>query len=169
VSIRSLIAGLAASGSRFVVVGMAAGQIYGSRYATEDLDVVYDTSAANVDLLYRYLTAVDAYIKETWPTEGLARELQRRDLVREKSLTLGTREGELDVLHRIDGVGDFSAVLAASTPLRLEGMNGVRIISLPALIASKRASGREKDKLHVPELEAILELRKRADPDAHQP
>ena len=159
-SIHRLIVGLADSGTRFVIVGMVAGQLYGSRYATEDLDVVYDTATENVECLARYLTAVNAYVKETWPNEGVAGEFSRAVLSQERSLTLGTSEGELDVLHRIDGIGDYSDVIVVSDPIVVDDRK-VCVISLPALIASKRASAREKDKLHVPELETILELRKR--------
>jgi hypothetical protein len=132
--------------------------MYGSRYMTEDLDVVYDTSADNVDLLTQYLNAVDAFVKETWPNEGVARPFSREDLVTERSLTLGTNEGELDVLHRIDGVGGFAEARDGSRPLLLANGVEIRVRSLEALIASKRAAGRESDKLHLPELEAILEL-----------
>jgi hypothetical protein len=144
---------------------MVAGQLYGSRYNTEDLDIVYERSEANVDRLCRYLVGVDAYIKETWPNEGVARLFACADLVTEGSLTLGTTEGELDVLHRIDGVGSFAPVFEASRILRLPDGSEARVLSLPALIASKRAAGREKDKLHIPELEAILEVRKRSGGD----
>jgi len=36
-----------------------------------------------------------------------------------------------------------------------------RVLSLPALIRSKKAAGREKDLRALPELEALLELKKR--------
>jgi hypothetical protein len=165
VSIRSLIEGLTGSGVQFVIVGMVAGQLYGSRYNTEDLDIVYERSQGNVDRLCRYLLSVGAYVKEAWPNEGLAQSFACDDLVTEGSLTLGTTEGELDVLHRIDGVGDFASVLAASRILRLPDGGEARVLSLPALIASKVACGREKDKLHIPELEAILEVRQHSGSD----
>ncbi len=80
----------------------------------------------------------------------------------EGSLTLGTREREIDVLHRIDGIGGYAEVLHASAPIRLESEKHASVLTLEGLIRSKRASGRDKDRLHLPELEVIVELRERS-------
>jgi hypothetical protein len=41
------------------------------------------------------------------------------------------------------------------------GGQSVLVLSLPALIRSKRSAGRPKDMLVVPELEALLEMSKK--------
>ncbi len=157
-SLERLIEGLADADIAFVVVGMVAGQLYGSRVATYDLDVVYDTSEDNVSRLSEYLLGLDPYVKETWPNEGVASDFTRAVLLRERSLTVGTAEGEIDLLDRIDGIGDYASALSQSASFRLDSGKQVRVLTLTALIAAKRASDREKDRLHIIELETIAAL-----------
>ncbi len=77
---------------------------------------------------------------------------------------MGTTEGEIDVLERIDGVGAFEDVAGTSETIEIEG-RAVRVISLAGLIATKRASGREKDRVHLAELEVIAEMSRLRDAD----
>ncbi len=137
---------------------MAAGQIHGSRTLTEDVDIVYKDDSENVLRLVAYLESVDAHVKELWPNEGYASDFSIERLLAEKSLTLGSREGEIDVLHRIDGIGGYDDVFASSEILTVDGRRA-RIITIDGLIVSKRAAQRPKDRLHVVELEAIQELK----------
>lgn len=159
-SIRSLIVGLTRAEVAFVIVGMAAGQLHGSRLLTEDLDIVYRDDLENVDRLVSYLTSVDAYVKELWPNEGFGSAFSRDRLVAEKSLTLGTSEGEIDVLDRIDGIGSFEDVREASQPIAIDGQVAL-VVTLDGLIRSKRAANRPKDAAHLPDLECLRELKKR--------
>ncbi len=163
-SLERLIDGLAESDVSFVVVGMIAGQLYGSRVATYDLDIVYERTEENLSRLSTYLLSIDAYVKETWPNEGFASEFVPSLLATELSLTLGTVQGEIDLLHRIDGIGDYANALAKSQPFALASGREIRVLTLPALIDAKRASNRDKDRLHLTELEAIAEIRTSDDP-----
>ncbi|MGH7707596.1 MAG: nucleotidyltransferase [Vulcanimicrobiaceae bacterium] len=156
-SIRSIIGGLIDANVRFVVVGMAAGQLHGSRSLTEDVDVVYNDDAANVARLGNYLTSIGAYIQELSPNEGFAADFTVDRLADEKNLTLGSREGEIDVLHHIDGIGTYDEVVAKSQPLVVDGRRAL-VLSIDGLIISKRAAHRPKDLLHIPELESLREL-----------
>jgi len=61
-------------------------------------------------------------------------------------------------LHRIDGVGSYQNVLDASQTVSIADRD-ILVLSVEAVIASKRASNRQKDLLHLPELEAIAEIR----------
>ena len=72
-------------------------------------------------------------------------------------MTLTTREGFIDVLDIVKGVGDYSdcrqrSVLVEAFDVRF------RVLDLPALIDAKRAAGRPKDIDQLPELEALLAL-----------
>jgi len=75
-------------------------------------------------------------------------------------MTLTTREGNIDVLDRVAGVGAFSDTLDHSE--ELDGF-GVRfpVLDLPDLIRAKRAAGRPKDFAQLPELEALAALRRK--------
>jgi hypothetical protein len=76
-------------------------------------------------------------------------------------MTLTTREGDLDVLDRVAGVGGFAEVLEHSVKFESFGVT-FPVLDLPELIRAKRAAGRPKDIAHLPELEALAALRKGA-------
>ena len=71
-----------------------------------------------------------------------------------------TDEGEIELRHRIDGIRSYREVFATSTPLSVE-QHSIRVITLDGLIEAKRASGRPKDLLHLPDLELAKEMRDR--------
>ena len=70
------------------------------------------------------------------------------------NFTLVTDGGDLDLLGEIAGVGGYAEVSAVSMPVSLFGEN-CAVLSLRALIAARRASGRPKDLQLLPELEAL--------------
>jgi hypothetical protein len=161
VSLQRLLGALEEHEVRFVVVGMVAGNLHGSGYLTEDLDIVYDTRLDNVERLCTAIAPFHPKVAETWPLEGSELQFRPSTLVAERSLTVLTDEGEIDMLHRIDGVGEYDDVVAISEVMVLEG-RPISVISLRGLITTKRASGRDKDRLHLPELELIEELKRLA-------
>jgi predicted nucleotidyltransferase len=157
-SLRRLIEVLADGKVKFVIVGMVAGNLHGSQFVTEDLDLVYDTSTENVERLTTALASLEPRVAEQWPLEGSEGSFTPQTLATERSTTVITSEGEIDLLARIDGVGEYDEVVKASEDVVVDG-RAVRVISLQGLIETKRASGREKDRLHLPELELIQELK----------
>lgn len=72
--------------------------------------------------------------------------------------TLETDLGALDLLGEVQGLGGYPQVAGQSEEVELFGRS-VRVLTLEALIRAKRAAGRKKDLLLIPELEALLELR----------
>jgi hypothetical protein len=64
------------------------------------------------------------------------------------------------VLGEVQPFGGYAEVKSQSDEAELFGRL-VRVLSLEALIRAKRSAGRRKDLLFIPELEALLELRKR--------
>lgn len=74
-------------------------------------------------------------------------------------ITLDTAEGALDVLDRVEGVGTYPQVRRRSTPIAAFGTD-FRVLDLPALIDAKRAAARPRDLDQLPELEALLALRR---------
>ena len=75
-------------------------------------------------------------------------------------MTLTTNEGDIDVLDRVAGVGDYDVVRKHSEKISALGVS-FRVLDLPSLIKAKRAAGRARDFDHLPELEALLELRRK--------
>ena len=78
-------------------------------------------------------------------------------LKRGLNFTLSTELGDLDLLGEVTGIGDYATVLAASETVELFDRT-FNVLTLDALIASKRAAGRPKDLQVLPELEALREI-----------
>ncbi len=72
------------------------------------------------------------------------------------NFTLTTDLGDLDLLGEVAGIGDYAAALATSMPVELFSLS-FDVLTLEALIVSKRAAGRPKDLQVLPELEALRE------------
>jgi hypothetical protein len=78
--------------------------------------------------------------------------------------TLTTELGRIDLLGEVSGLGSFEEVEAVSLIVDAFGRQ-VRTLDLRSLIAAKRAAGREKDLLALPELESLLEAQEPGAPE----
>jgi hypothetical protein len=133
---------LARRGVRFVVVGGVAAVLEGAPVSTFDLDIVPERSAENVALLVEALAELDARY----------RDLTGRVLRPDPSALSGTGHhllvttcGPLDVLGTIGG-GESYEQLAAEAVSRKLGGYTIQVLSLEALIRTKEAAGRDKDR-----------------------
>ena len=159
-SFASMLSGLTKKKVRFVVVGGVAAAAHGSSRVTNDLDICYDAEAvANIAALASLLAGWRAYPRGI--EEGLTRSfiMDDRTLCNAPILTLTTSEGDIDVMDRVAGVGTYDAVRQHSERISALGVR-FRVLDLPSLIKAKRAAGRPRDFDHLPELEALLALRK---------
>lgn len=158
-SFQSMLRGLTRGKVKFVVVGGVAAAAHGSSRVTNDLDICYDAAdAKNVAALGSLLGSWKAYPRGIEP--HLPFIMDGPTLRGAPILTLTTLEGDIDVMDRIAGVGDYPAVSRNSERISALGVN-FRVLDLPSLIKAKRAAGRPRDHEHLPELEALLALRKR--------
>ncbi len=137
-----------------VIVGGVAGWAHGSSQATFDVDVCYSREAANLTRLIQALRAVGATLR------GAPRDirfmLDEETLRRGLNFTFATEIGDLDLLGEIRGVGTYVDCLRNSAMMEMFG-HPFMVLSLEKLIDAKRAAGRTKDLLVLPELEALLE------------
>jgi hypothetical protein len=159
-SFASMLSGLTKKKVRFVVVGGVAAAAHGSSRLTNDLDICYDAdTTANIEALASVLAGWQAYPRGI--EAGLTRSfiMDDRTLRNAPILTLTTSEGDIDVMDRIAGVGPYDAVRRHSERISALGVR-FRVLDLPSLIKAKRAAGRPRDFDHLPELEALLALRK---------
>ncbi len=85
-------------------------------------------------------------------------QLDQRTLQQTAILTLRTDVAELDLMITVPGVGNYTQVKDASTEIEVFGTR-LLVLDLSALVASKKAVGRPKDLLILPEIEATLRLR----------
>jgi hypothetical protein len=158
-SFASMLGGLTKKKVRFVVVGGVAAAAHGASRVTNDLDICYDADDRNnIATLAKLLAGWKAYPRGV--ERGLPFIMDDRTLRGAPILTLTTNEGDIDVMDRIAGVGPYSAVRDHSERIAALGV-GFRVLDLPSLIKAKRAAGRPRDFEHLPELEALLALRKR--------
>ncbi len=143
---------------RFVVIGGVAARAHGSARITEDLDICYDPTDENVARLATELRKWNAYLRGADP--GFPFEMDARMLRNAPVMTLVTDHGDIDVMDRVQGVGEYLEVLAGSIEARSNDMV-FRVLDLPALLEAKRSTGRPRDRDQIPELEALLKMRKK--------
>jgi hypothetical protein len=154
----SQILALTRAGVRYVVVGGVAAGVQGSAMVTFDLDICYDPAPDNVRRLAGLLAEWHAYLRGVEP--GLPFVMDERTFRTTPVMTLITDLGAIDVMDQVAGVGEWPDVVAESEELDWSGAR-MRVMSLPGLIKAKRGSARPKDLAQLPELEALLALRKR--------
>jgi predicted nucleotidyltransferase len=155
--LEALVELLASADVEFVVVGGLAAVVHGSAYVTNDVDVCYGRSAANVERLCRVLSRVHPTLRGA--PKDLPFRLDPPTVAAGLNFTLDTDLGALDLLGEMQGLGGYAEAAEHSEVVELFGRS-VRVLTLEALIRAKRAAGRRKDLLLLPELEALLELRK---------
>ncbi len=153
-----ILSGLNALTVRYVVVGGLAANVHGSPRITADVDICYEPTPENRERLAGVLAGWHAYLRGVEP--GLPFWMDARTLRDVPVLTLVTDLGDVDVMDRVAGVGEYLQVEAASVPASLTGIP-VRVLVLDALIASKKAAARRKDLESLLELEALREERRR--------
>jgi hypothetical protein len=143
----------------FVLIGGAAMQMQGSAHLTEDLDFCYARSAKNLERLALALAPHHPRLRGA--PENLPFRFDAATIKRGLNFTLMTDLGALDFLGEVAGVGDYVEVKKNSDLMAILEMDCL-VLSLDGLIRAKKAAGRERDLAFIPELEGLLDLRKRS-------
>ena len=139
----------------FVVIGGLAISAHSTGYITKDLDFCYLRTRENLKKIVAALASFKPRFRN-FP-ENLPFVWDERTLQGGTNFTLITEIGDIDLLGEVAGVGDYEAVKKESVIDTLYDCE-VRILTVEGLIKAKRAAGRTKDLLVLPELEAIREL-----------
>ena len=151
---QALLTRLKDSGLDFVVIGGVCVVFHGAPLATFDLDICCPFGEENLRRIESAVADLHPFHRLT--TNKLPLELSRSAFGELKNLYLETDLGRLDCLSEVLGVGDFEAVLKRSI-LASFSYGQFRFLDLDALIASKNATGRERDVATVRSLLAIKE------------
>lgn len=151
-----MILGLREAEVRFVVVGGVSARLHGTTWITDDLDICYALDEENLRVLAATLHAWGATYREHRPDSPASNDVDEDALRGSTILNLRTNKGDIDVLSRVAGVGGYEACIAVADEYDLTGQTTFAAIDVPALVAAKRAAGREKDRAHLIELEALL-------------
>jgi len=138
----------------FVLIGGWSAIIHGSRYMTDDLDICYSRRPENLRRLARALAPY--HPRQRGLPEGLPFIWDESTLRNGTVFTLVTDLGDIDLLGEVSGLGSFEEVKAGSYVAEAFGRK-VRTLDLKSLIKAKRAAGRDKDLMVLPELESLLE------------
>ena len=140
---------------KFVVIGGVAMYAHGSTRLTRDLDICYERSPANLEGLARTLSPYHPRLRGAPDTVAFC--LDARALSHGMNFTLSTDLGDIDLIGDVPGLGQYPQVEHWTTTVEVEGAL-CRVLSLPGLIQSKRASGRPRDLEALRELEALADL-----------
>jgi hypothetical protein len=140
----------AAEGVEYVFIGKSAAILLGYPAVTQDVDVFPEKTPANGARIVAALRSVGFEINE-----------EMGDAIRRGKDFVQIKNGpfDVDLVFAPDGIENFAAAKARSLEL-----DGFHIANLRDIIASKRASGREKDMLDLPLLERFREEYERMHP-----
>ena len=142
------------AGVEFAIIGGWSAIMHGSAYLTNDLDICYSRADGNLQRLARALV-----LYHPRPA-GFPPELpfiwDEKTLHSGTVFTLDTDLGRIDLLAEVSGLGDWSEIPKCCVRLPAFGRD-VLTLDLPSLIRAKRAAGRPKDLLVLPELESLLD------------
>jgi len=160
---KAILSRLLQNNVEFAVIGGVCGVMHGAGLVTLDLDICCRFGATN-------LRKIEAAVRDLHPWHRLTPNRLPFELTDElcsslKNLYLQTDLGKLDCLGEVIGVGDFDTVLKHSESFEMS-IGKIRMLNLPALIASKEAAGRDKDKYAVRLLRALAEKKGAANPDS---
>jgi hypothetical protein len=142
----------------FVVIGGAAMGAHGSAYVTYDLDLCYRRTVQNMERLSKALLPFHPSLRGA--PEGLPFRFDGATIKHGLNFTLKIDLGDLDLLGEVKGLGTYEDVAKASSIGEIANTPCL-VLSIEGLISAKRAAGRKKDLYVLPELEALLELRKK--------
>jgi len=160
IELRSAIEAFARHEVEFIIIGGVAMNLHGSAHVTFDLDICYNRRRTN---LKRVAAALAPYHPRL---RGLPRHLpfvwDEQTLQSGTNFTFTTDLGDIDLLGEVKGVGTYADAFAVSVTVPLYEIE-CHVLTLDSLIASKRAAGRTKDLLVLPELEALREVMEKTD------
>lgn len=144
----------------FIIIGGIAARIHGSARITQDVDVVYGRSNANISRIVKALAPFEPYLRGAPP--GLPFTWDIPTVEAGLNFTLRTTVGDIDILGEVAGGGRYENLVKHCVTATAFS-HPTLVISLPWLIHLKRSAGRTKD------LEAIAELEVIQDVTSHHP
>ncbi len=132
------------AGLEAILIGNAAAALHGAPVTTVDFDFYFRKTPRNLEKLKAVAKALNAVLfRPHYPVSGLNRLIRDDDGL------------QADFMTTIDGVRSFAQLRAQSDPVDLGGCP-LLVASLAAVIQSKRAAARPRDKAVLDILEKAL-------------
>jgi hypothetical protein len=151
----NLLARLVKAEVRFVLIGGYACIIHGGTLTTEDIDICCDFTPEN--LLRLQEAVADIHPLHRMTPQRLPLSLTVENCQHLNNLYLDTDLGQLDCVGAVQGVGDFNQVEKMSETIEADGIR-FNVLNRDALIVSKKAMSRPRDREAVRELESLKEM-----------
>jgi len=156
---KQAIQALSDSGVDFIVIGGVAALLHGSDRFTSDLDIFYSRSKTNLNRLKHALAPFHPRPLGFPPEFPFVWD--EATLRNSSVLTLKTDIGNVDLLAEVAGLGTYEETKARAKIADAFGRR-VALLDIRSLILAKRAAGRDKDLLVIPELESLMEAEERS-------
>lgn len=138
----------------YVLVGGMAVILQGRESATLDVDLAFDRSGKNIERLADALEELSAKPKR-WVTAGYRLKLSALGTA---WLHLESDFGDIDLISSIRGLS-YDAVRQNCDRFEIDAIS-FSVASIQQLIEMKSQTGREKDAIHIAELQQLLDIQK---------
>jgi hypothetical protein len=143
--LNSVAAALAAAKLEAVLIGNAAAAIHGAPVTTVDFDFMFRSTPGNIAKLKRFAKKMDAVVlRPYYPVSALFRVMN------------DDRGLQVDFMSAIHGVKSFNALRLRAQLISI-GTRSFWVADLADIIASKRATGRSRDRAVLEILEKTLD------------
>jgi hypothetical protein len=156
--VKEVLEALDDAGADFVLIGGVAAVLHGSAYVTKDIDIAFSRERENCQRLAAALARFQPKLRGAPPE--LPFQLDAAALRGGANFTLETTVG--DLLGEVSGFASYRELKSAAEEQELYGRR-TWVLSLDGLIRAKRAAGRPKDLLLLPELEALRALKEKGE------
>ena len=150
-----LLARLVKAEVRFVLIGGYACIVHGGTLSTLDVDVCCDFTPDNLLRLQQAVADLNPVHRMT--PKRIPLSLTAKNCQNLKNLYLDTDLGQLDCISEVLGLGDFGQVEQMCQTIEADRIQ-LKVLSRDALIQSKKAMGRPRDREAVHQLEAIKKM-----------
>ena len=144
---------LSKAGVEFVIIGGIAIRGHGGNYITEDLDICYARNRTNLRKLADVLSPLNP--RPRGFKDELPFVFDWTTLQHGTNFTFVTSMGDVDLLGKVKGLGNYDDLVPESIVIDLDGFQ-THILSIPSLIIAKEAAARPKDE---PGLKVLYALR----------
>lgn len=142
-----------------MVIGGIAGTLHGAARPTQDVDVLVGRDPDNLGRLALALRSLRASLR-AGAEEPIDLSIDTDRLLMGMNFSWATSAGDVDTFGEVDGGFTYQTVLEGAWEAVTSGGTRILVVSLPQLMAMKRASARPKDQLallELNELRALLE------------
>lgn len=156
----AILRSLADHGVDHVVIGGIAAALHGADHVTTDIDITPCRDGPNAARLSAALGALDARVRIEGIDGGLPFDHDGPSLLRAGVWNLTTRHGDLDISFVPSGTQGWEDLGPNAVVIDLNG-TAVAVASLEDVIRSKEAANRPKDRIVLPALRHLLQLRPR--------